>query len=121
MTILLVDDDPMICLLAAFLLRGAGHEVREASDPATAEAAYAAGGIDVILMDVVLGEHDGIALAERLLAGAAAPPPLLFLTGATRADLLERMQRLRPAGVVGKPFDPDTLVPTVERAARSRV
>jgi hypothetical protein len=40
---------------------------------------------------------------------------LIYLTAATRGDQLERMYATNMAGVILKPFDPESFVPTVER------
>jgi CheY-like chemotaxis protein len=69
---------------------------------------------DVILMDVVLGEADGVAAAERLRA-ALGPVPLIFLTGRTQPDEVARLHAAGARGVVAKPFDPRSLVRAVER------
>jgi CheY-like chemotaxis protein len=123
--ILLVDDDAEIRLIATHMLRGADHKVREAPDAATATACMAAAVPDVLLMDVMLGEEDGVAVARELLAVARQsgqpPPRLIFLTGASRADQLERLNAERPAGVIQKPFDPATLADTVVRIIQGGV
>jgi two-component system, OmpR family, KDP operon response regulator KdpE len=119
MNILIVDDDPEIRLIAGFLLRTAGHDVREADDAAAAAAACAAAVPDVVLMDVLLGAADGIAVAARLLPGLRPVPALVFLTGASRPDQLERMRDAAPAGIIGKPFDPASFVTTLMRCVEA--
>jgi CheY-like chemotaxis protein len=120
MRILLVDDDPEIRLLAGHLLRGAGHEVIDAADAESARRTVAAGCPDVLLMDVKLGAADGVALGAELVTGCGALTRLVFLTGATRQDQLQRMTETAAAGVVHKPFDPGAFVTAVETmAARS--
>jgi CheY-like chemotaxis protein len=106
MTILLVDDDPELRLIATFLLAQAGHSVVEAPDRGSALAACAHAEPDVVVMDVLLGEDDGIEVARAVLAACARPPRLVFLTGATREEQLARMRALAPAGILHKPFDP---------------
>lgn len=114
MNLLLVDDDPEIRLVAALVLRGAGHVVTEAASAAEAEAKLAGGVFDAVLLDVMLGEDDGVNLAVRLLAGDDSPR-LVFLTGATRADQQARMALAAPAGILHKPFDPGALAGELHR------
>jgi CheY-like chemotaxis protein len=108
MDILLVDDDPEIRYIAAFLLEQAGHRVRAAEDGATALEQVRAVAPDVLLMDVLLGEEDGVSVAAELLAACAAGTRLIFLTAASRPEQLDRMQGSAAAGTILKPFDPGT-------------
>ena len=117
MTILLVDDDPEIRLIAGILLRSAGHEVVDADSAASAAARLHEQHTDLVLMDVMLGEEDGVTVAAGLLRGLAEPPTLVFLTGATRAEQIARMTAAGAAGIVHKPFDPETFVRMVEQYA----
>lgn len=114
MNLLLVDDDPEIRLVAGLVLRGAGHVVTEAASAAEAEVRLTGGTFDAVLLDVMLGEDDGVDLALRLLTGPDAPR-LVFLTGATRADQQARMATAGPAGILHKPFDPATLASELRR------
>jgi two-component system KDP operon response regulator KdpE len=109
--ILLVDDDPEIRMITTFLLEQAGHQVREAEDAASARAAFNPPLPDVVLMDVMLGDVDGVELATELF-GDVQPgaPKLVFLTGAVRPDQHARMNATAAAGVIRKPFDPATFV-----------
>jgi DNA-binding response OmpR family regulator len=108
MKILLVDDDPEIRFIAGFLLREAGHDVAEAASAEAAADAMESVVPDVVLMDVLLGEDDGVAVAERLLAFAAPAPALIFLTGVVREEQISRLRAIHPAGIIQKPFDPAT-------------
>lgn len=114
--VLLVDDDPEIRLMVTHLLRGAGYVVDEAED--AAGAADVAGRVvpDVILMDVMLDTEDGVEAAAALYRSMAAPHPrLVFLTGAVRAEQFERMNAAGAAGIIHKPFDPDSFLSLFER------
>jgi CheY-like chemotaxis protein len=109
--VLLVDDDPEIRLIVTHLLRGAGYVVDEAEDRRSATEAIAANVPDVILMDVMLGQDDGVDTAAALLGSVTTSPPrLIFLTGAVRAEQFERMNAAGSAGIIHKPFDPDSFL-----------
>lgn len=114
MNVLLVDDDPVIRLAAAHALRAAGHTVVEAADGAAARAA-ASRSVDVVILDVLLGDEDGVAVAGELRThDTLRTVPILFLTG--RAD--HERERLLAAGAVGvlaKPFDLTTFAADVQR------
>jgi DNA-binding response OmpR family regulator len=67
--VLVIEDDDRI---AAILRRGLGLKglaVTVAGDGATGRAAWEAGGFDLVLLDVMLPEIDGVSLcAERRAA-----------------------------------------------------
>jgi CheY-like chemotaxis protein len=116
--VLLVDDDPEIRLMVTHLLRGAGYAVDEAGDGRSAADAIAAAIPDVMLMDVMLAGEDGVDTAAALFRSMAAPlPRLIFLTGAVRAEQFERMNSAGAAGIIHKPFDPDSFLSLFERLA----
>jgi two-component system, OmpR family, response regulator len=117
--ILIVDDDPEIRLIAGFALRAAGHEVTEACDGAATAAACAAATPDLLVMDVMLGEEDGVAVARRLVECCDPAPRLVFLTAAVRPEQLERLRAGNAAGVVHKPFDPAALADTLTRCVEA--
>lgn len=109
MNILIVDDDDEIRFVAAFMLRDAGHDVREAGDGAGALAAVHETVPDVVLMDLMLGNEDGIIVADQLRGHAGASLRVVFLTGASRPDQVARLEAAGGAGVLQKPFDPAAL------------
>jgi DNA-binding NarL/FixJ family response regulator len=79
--VLVIDDDPVFRGLARRLLAAEGLAVvGEAHDVATAIAAARDLQPDGALVDVRLGDGDGIALAKELLA--LASPPRVVLTSA---------------------------------------
>jgi two-component system, chemotaxis family, chemotaxis protein CheY len=105
MKVLIVDDDADIRLLAGFLLRGAGHAVSEADDAASARDRFTLNRPDLVLMDVVLGDEDGVELAGEL-RGIDADARIVFLTGSTGQSEQDRMHAMSPTGVLHKPFEP---------------
>jgi CheY-like chemotaxis protein len=116
--VLLVDDDPEIRLIVTHLLRGAGYEVDEASDSRSAGEAMSRAVPDIVLMDIMLEHEDGVDAAAALFRSIADPPPrLIFLTGAVRAEQFERMNAAGAAGIIHKPFDPDSFLALFGRMA----
>jgi len=113
MTILIVDDDADIRLLASVLLGGAGHSVVEARNGAEAADAFSRQPPDLVLMDLFLDAEDGVQVAATLRGMTATPPPVAFLTAAVRPDQLARIREAAPAGIITKPFDPAGFVGAV--------
>ena len=109
-TVLVVDDDPSLRLLCRVNLELEGYRVVEAGDVDSAREALAADKVDVVLLDVHLGNQDGLTL---LPAVGASGPSVALLTGSPGSQLPEG------ATVIGKPFSIEELTQTVERLAGS--
>jgi PAS domain S-box-containing protein len=91
-TILVVDDDEMVRVLSARILRELGYSVVEADGPAQARELYlrALEGpgrpIDLVLADVVMPDESGPDMV-RALERSAGRVPVVFMSGyATGAD-----------------------------------
>ncbi len=76
--ILIVDDDADISLPLALFLDGKGFDARTAHDAASAEGELARGGIDLILLDVMLPGEDGISFCRRVYTPDG--PRIIMLT-----------------------------------------
>ncbi len=100
---LVVDDDPALRLLCRVNLELEGYRVVEAGDLDAARAAVEA-GVDAILLDVHLGNEDGLALLPALDDHSNS---VALLTGSPAQHL--------PNGavVIGKPFSIEQLSETV--------
>jgi signal transduction histidine kinase len=94
--VLVVDDLPTNGIIAAEHLRRAGHVVDIASGGAEAIAAHAAAPYDVVVMDLLMPEMDGIA-ATRALRGL--PGPQAVVIGLTAAGLDDAGAACREAGM----------------------
>ena len=110
-TIVLVEDEPMVCALVSEVLRKNGYQVLEFANgrEASARLRHHDGRIHALVTDVVMPGMSGIELA-RQLAQDRPDIRILYLSGYTD-DLVERQGALRPGrGFLQKPFTPDTLL-----------
>ncbi|WP_156650059.1 CHASE domain-containing protein [Methylobacterium sp. Leaf89] len=115
--LLLVDDSPINLELAKAVLTGAGHDVEVAGEGATAVAAVAAGGFDLVLMDVQMPGMDGMS-ATRAIRHSKLPTATIPVIAMTANVLPEQVRAFREAGMddhVGKPFEREALFATIER------
>ena len=107
-SILYVEDDPHVRTTAKLVLEVIGKfEVRDCGSGR--EALLAANGFhpDLILLDVMMPELDGIATLARLRSlPHLADTPALFVTGLTAESDMERYTGVGAIGVVPKPLAP---------------
>ena len=111
--ILLVEDNAINQEIACSLLDRMGaqctiaHNGQQAVDLALNDA------YDLILMDVVMPEMDGIAATEEILRRAGelrkTVPPIIALTADHTPPLLEKLRETGMADVLFKPIDPTLL------------
>lgn len=98
---LIVDDHAGFRRSARRLLEAGGFTVvGEADDGASALAAVAAQRPDLVLLDVVLPDIDGFAVAERLAANAG--PAVVLTSSREAADFGERLRQSPVSGFIHK-------------------
>lgn len=85
MRLLVCEDDFLILMNTAEMLRELGHEVEEAADGGSALAALAGGRFDVLLTDVGLPDMNGVELARRVRA-MTPELPIIFASGLGEVD-----------------------------------
>lgn len=115
MTILIVDDDPVMQLITEHVLTIDGNTVHIASNGDEAIGIAMREPIDLVLLDLMLDGENGFDVADRLRAGAAAKVAIIVLSGRSDAHQDARIRNARLAGVIEKPFDPATLCEQIRR------
>jgi two-component system chemotaxis response regulator CheY len=115
-TILTVDDATTLRKMVSFTLRGAGHEVLEAPDGATALSVVQSRGVDLVITDINMPNMSGIELTRHLRSlPSFHKTPILLLT--TESDPGKKAEG-RAAGATGwitKPFAQEQLLAVVAR------
>ena len=109
-TILIVEDEDMVRALASRGLREHGYTVLEARHGAEAllELESRPAGIDLVISDVVMPEMGGRELGRRL-ASIRPTLPVLYISGYTGEDVIQRGLLEPGAPFQQKPFAPDGL------------
>jgi len=102
--ILVVEDERHLAEGICENLEAEGYDVSIVGDGESALAAWQAGGIDLIVLDVMLPLRDGFSVCEEIRS-EGGKVPILFLTAKTAAD--DRIRGLEAGGddYLGKPFD----------------
>jgi two-component system KDP operon response regulator KdpE len=118
-TVLVVDDDPAIRRLLRASLLAQGYQCEEARTGQGALDAVAAGGADVVVLDLGLPDLDGMEVIRRLRA--ASPVPLVVLT--SREDERAKVAALDLGAddYVTKPFGIAELMARLRTALRHRL
>ena len=121
--ILLIDDDAHLAPPLAAYLRRFDFQLEAALTPSAGLARLAAGGIDAVILDVMLPEMDGFAVCRQIRQGASPwrDVPVLMLTA--RGELSDRVVGLELGAddYLPKPFEPRELaarLQTILRRAR---
>jgi CheY-like chemotaxis protein len=118
LNILLAEDNVVNQKVAGTLLEKFGHRVTIVADGAQAIAAFESGRFDLILMDMMMPEVDGLTAIRRIRereAGRAHTPIIALTAHAMRGDR-ERFLREGADGYVAKPIDVEELKREIEAA-----
>jgi two-component system, OmpR family, alkaline phosphatase synthesis response regulator PhoP len=117
--VLVVEDDPDIAQLVAHYLEKAGFSAELLASGRDALAAIAARPPDVIVLDLMLPQVDGLEICRVVRGNAAtAAIPIIMLTA--RAEESDRIVGLEIGAddYLGKPFSPNELVARVRALVR---
>ena len=114
--ILIVDDEEDICMILSYSLQKAGYEVlvahsaEEALELLQSPIAHTPSPIDLILLDIMMGEMSGLEMAERLnqepgtKSQDRSVPPIIFLTALSDEDTVLQGFKLGADDYISKPF-----------------
>jgi class 3 adenylate cyclase/CheY-like chemotaxis protein len=116
--VLVVDDQPPNLRLLEAILGPRGYDVRTAGSGKDALAAIAEGGIDLVLLDIVMPEMDGYEVCRRIRGHAdTAYLPVVMLTASGDEQKIKALE----AGAddfLTKPIDQSELLARVASLSR---
>lgn len=117
--VLIAEDDHLLRVLLATILRDEGYRVLQAADGIRAVRLLAEYDVDVLLLDVNLGRDDGVSLG-REIRDQHPELPIALMSGDSSAP--EAMVRARgfTQSFLAKPFTPERVSATIEVLARRR-
>ena len=112
--ILIVDDEEDICMILSYSLQKAGYDTLVAHSAEEALANYELRiknyEVDLILLDIMMGEMSGLEMAERLKSENGKVksenhlPPIIFLTALSDEDTVLQGFQLGADDYISKPF-----------------
>ncbi|HWA40915.1 MAG TPA: response regulator [Gemmatimonadales bacterium] len=112
--VLIIDDDKTMVTLMTTLLRKEGLQVTTAFDGMSGFMAAQKQRPDLILLDMQMPAGGGEAVWKRLAASAhTVGIPVVYVTGTTSPGFAAEAESQGAAGVIKKPFDPESFAERV--------
>ena len=115
--IVVVEDEPAIRRGVVDALRLTGYDVTEAADGAAGLKEASAGGIDLVLLDLLLPKRDGMEVLSELRRSFPTRP-VIILTARGSEDDRVRGLKMGADDYVVKPFSARELLARVEAVLR---
>jgi NtrC-family two-component system response regulator AlgB len=119
MRIILIDDELNIRRTVVPVLQGMGHDVVAAANGRNALQELEKDTFDLALLDLRLGEENGLELMTKLLK---AQPRLAVIVTTAFATIETAVQAMRQGAFdyLAKPYTPDQLQQAIAKVARTR-
>lgn len=117
LTILVVDDDPFVLDILSRLLTEMGYGVVTATGAREAEEKFRAGGIDLVLSDIIMPGESGMNLLETI-HGQSPETPVILMTGF--AELENSIEAVKKGAFdfILKPFTVDEIQTSMQKGRR---
>ncbi len=117
--VLIVDDDPNICLFFSKLLEQMGHGFEVATTAVDAQLLFSNHPFDLVLLDLELPDGNGLDLLPQF-TGASQPPEVIIISGTGDARGAEMAFKYGAWDYVQKPFLLDEVALPITRALQYR-
>jgi two-component system, cell cycle sensor histidine kinase and response regulator CckA len=113
--VLVVEDDPLVADMLRTMLTRAGYTVEVAADGAAGLARIEAGGLDLVLLDVLLPEMNGLEVCQRVRAQDDDDYlPIIMLTAQSRPEQRQAGFAVGADDFLTKPFEREDLLARVQ-------
>lgn len=116
-TILLVEDNPHIMKINSSYLSMEDYRVFEATDAAQCREVLSKNDIDLVILDIMLPDGDGISLCREIKAKYDIP--ILFLSALSENEDIITALRAGGDDYLPKPYDIQVLIARAEARLRS--
>jgi DNA-binding NtrC family response regulator len=115
-TVLIVDDEPKICLTLRDILRKQGFEASFCTDPHDVIPTIRSSSIDLLLIDVKMPGQDGIDLLRSVRA-AKGGIPVIMISGHATIETVVVAMKYGAINFYTKPIDNRMLISEISRLA----
>jgi DNA-binding response OmpR family regulator len=117
--ILVVDDEIDMVNLIKFRLEVEGWEVVTAANGHSAMASAIQEHPDLILLDIMMPDMDGITVLEQIRTKRGIHrTPVVMVTAKRSVIDMEKARRMDAPYFIVKPFDPEVLITTARKALK---
>ncbi|MBN1162443.1 response regulator [Patescibacteria group bacterium] len=111
--VLIADDSTfMRTLLADILNKNGFSDIVEASDGEKAVQLYDAEKPDLVLLDVIMPQMDGLAVLSNIAAKGAK---VIIISAVGQESMIDRAMKSGARGYIVKPFDESQVVEEVKK------
>ena len=120
--LLMIEDDVRLAGMVSQYLEASGFAVSHAPDAQTGLARLQTAGVDLVILDLMLPDMDGLQVCQRIrsLQGALGQVPVLMLTA--KGDPMDRIIGLEMGAddYLPKPFEPRELLARIKAILRRK-
>ncbi len=113
--LLIVEDEALFAKAVRKRLERAGYQCEQAGRIAEAEAALAAGGFDLVLLDMRLPDGSGLEFLQRLRREAGNHVAVIVMTAYGELEDAVTAMKLEASDYLKKPIDLDELLLNVDK------
>ena len=122
-SILMIEDDARLASMVSDYLQTNGYTVTHAPDAQAGLNQLSANTVDLVILDLMLPDMDGLQVCQRIraLPGATGQTPVLMLTA--KGDPMDRIIGLEMGAddYLPKPFEPRELLARIRAVLRRKV
>jgi DNA-binding response OmpR family regulator len=115
-SVLVIDDDPVLCAVVEGVLKGEGYSVTSAGDAQSGISRFIELNPDLVIVDILMPGKEGMATILELRE-TNPEARILAITGGgnfAASDVLRIAELLGADNSLKKPFEPATLLATVK-------
>jgi len=116
LTVMVVDDEPLVADTLAMILTHAGYRAVRAYDAKTALEMASVRAPDLLISDVAMPEMNGVELALGMVSLVPACKVVLFSGHARSADLMRAYDAGHDFPLMAKPMHPTEMLGQVARS-----
>ena len=114
-SILIIDDDELLCDMVAQLLELEGYSVAVAHDGRKGLEMVGQMQFDCILLDLVMPKMDGLQFMRRIAEEMPGHPPIVVISASVTNDILAEGRDFGVRAMIRKPVNAQDLVAAIEK------
>ena len=106
--VLVVEDEKLVAMDIKKIVNAEGHEVTTANSGIEALRAIEDGGIDLVFLDLVLPDINGVEVLKGIKK-TKSDLPVVIVTGYPDSEIMNQALELGPISALKKPFQRDQI------------